>query len=112
QSRRATRDRGQHELGLRRMRVAGHQVMLGQPHAVKAELVGELDLVRRLGVGARLVTPRAGYDGKLVEEIDLQARSPLGCGDCMISRIIGLLALSRPRTGSRAYRRSILGQPR
>jgi hypothetical protein len=44
--------------------------MLGEPHAVEPERVGELDLGEALRVDRRLGAPRMRRYGKLVEEID------------------------------------------
>jgi len=76
----APRERGQHEFRLRRMRVAGHQVVLDQPRAVEAQAVGEFDLVERAGVHFGFAAPEVRRHGQFVEEIEVhvpsRARTP------------------------------------
>jgi hypothetical protein len=74
---RSLRKRGEHELGLRCMRVAGHQVVFDEPHAVEAEPVGELDFDERIGIDVLLAAPEVRWHGELVEEIEQQKQAPV-----------------------------------
>jgi len=75
---RASRQRGEHQVRLRRVGVAGHQMMLDDPHAVEPQPVGELDFVERVRVDVRLAAAEMRRHGELVEKIDEQLQPPLG----------------------------------
>jgi hypothetical protein len=76
QPRRSLRERGEHELRGRGMRVAGQEMMLDQPHPVESEPVGVLDLRRAVGEDLGLAASEAGRYRELVEEIEEQVRAP------------------------------------
>ena len=75
QARRAPRECRENQFRLRRVRVAGHEMMLGEPHAMEPERVRELDFGDAVLVHGRLTAPGLRRYGELIEEVEYQIES-------------------------------------
>ena len=67
--------RGQHQIGLGRMRVAAHEVMLDQPRTTETQAIGQLDFGQGIGECLRLAARQMRWLGNLVKQVELHGRS-------------------------------------
>jgi hypothetical protein len=83
QAGRALRQRRENQIRLGAMRIAGHEMMLDQPHAVESEPVRKLDLRHAVGEYFRFAAAASRRHGKLVEKVEKQGEPSVVCLQAM-----------------------------